>query len=125
MIAILIKTTDEISVVELEEDTLKAMQRAVGGFIEHVRPRYLRSPYCMIVNEEGLLRGMPINNAASLLYGGITPIVGDVLILKDGLNEYNEPDVIGLEEQEAASLVSQLANNMAFLTVKLWFEVGL
>ena len=121
MIAILIKTTDEISVVELEEDTLKAMQRAVGGFIEHVRPRGLPNPYCMIVNEEGLLRGMPINNAASLLYGGITPIVGDVLILQDGRNEYGEMDVFGLEQQEAATLVSQLSHSMAFLTVKLWF----
>lgn len=115
MLAIQIKATDEISLARLEGETLDAMQRIVGGYIEHVRPRYLQAPFCMIINEEGLLRGLPVNNAASLLYAGITPIVGDVLILKDGINEDGEPDIVGLEPLEAQTLLCQLYSRMAFL----------
>ena len=113
MNAILIKATDEISIVTLEGDTRQAMMEHVAGWLEHVCQRYLRSPYCLIVNEEGVLLDLPINNAASLLYGG--PIVGNVLILRDGINDDGEYDIVGLEETEAKALVATLRRDMAFL----------
>lgn len=115
MNAILIKATDAISPVLIGDDTLHGMQQLVGGFIEIVRPGYLRRPYVMIVNEEGLLKDLPINNTGSLLYGG--PIVGDVLILQEGFNEDGEPDLLSLDEGEAHELMDELLSRFPYLEV--------
>lgn len=45
-------------VVEIEND-LKALQQAVGGYIEVVYP--YKEPVGVICNEEGLLMGLPFN----------------------------------------------------------------
>ena len=119
MIAILIKTTDEVEIIDIVADgideELRAMQGFVGGYIEHVRPRGLPHPYCMIVNEDGLLDGLPRNRAASALYGGITPIVGDVLILKDAVNEFEEGIIAGMEMYEAQQIIEALCSSFPFL----------
>jgi hypothetical protein len=115
MIAIQIKATDEISIVQFDGDTLDAMQKAVGGYIEHTTPKNLPRPYCMIVNEEGLLNNLPVNNAGSLLYAGLVPIVGDVLILKDGIIEDGEPDIVSLDAEDVDGLMTLLCSRMAFL----------
>lgn len=54
--------------------TLKEMQELVGGYIELV---YLPEGKCLIINEEGLLLGLPLNQQATELYGH--PIVGEVI----------------------------------------------
>lgn len=59
------------------ENTLEALQAAVDGHIETVR--LVPGRAVMIVNEEGLLRGMPHNITASLAAG--TQIVGLALVV--------------------------------------------
>ena len=59
--------------------TLEEMQAAVGGYIERVVIPKVGEMY---VDEEGLLKGKPINQMASLIAG--MPIVGDVLIVRRG-----------------------------------------
>lgn len=54
--------------------SLEEMQGIVGGYIEIV---HLKDGY-MVVNEEGLLMGLPINELAFLRSGRY--IVGDVLV---------------------------------------------
>ena len=116
MNGILIKATDEIGyALIVGDDTLRGMQEFVGGYIEIVRPAYLRRPYVMIVNEEGLLKGLPINNTGSLLYGA--PIVGDVLILKEGFNDDGEPDLLSLDMDEAHNLLDELMRRFPYLDV--------
>ena len=115
MNAILIKATDEIGYALIGDDTLHGMQQLVGGYIEIVRPAYLRRPYVMIVDEEGMLKGLPINNTGSLLYNG--PIVGDVLILKEGFNEDGEPDLLSLDMDEAHSLLDELVRRFPYLEI--------
>lgn len=115
MLVISIRATDKISVAKIDGDSLHALQKMVGGFIKIVRPRYLRKPYVMIVNEEGLLHDLPVNNTGSLLYAGITPIVGDVLIMQEGFNDEGEPDLMGLGPAEASSLLAELLHRFAFL----------
>ena len=66
----------------------------------------LERPYCMMVNEEGLLLNLPLNPLGSILYG--TPqhgqlIVGDVIFLREGYHG-GEPDVVGMTEDEAHAL---------------------
>jgi hypothetical protein len=60
--------------------TLKQMQKAVGGYIEHVHcPLYKHAVYC---NEDGKILGLPINEKATILAGHLhDPLCGDVLFL--------------------------------------------
>lgn len=57
--------------------TLKELQGFVGGYIELV---YLDDDITMVVNEEGVLRGLKTNYAASFL--ARVQILGDVLVCK-------------------------------------------
>ena len=106
MIALLVNTKNEIRRVEYDPPHYDVIQKAVGGWCEHVHPMGLDRPYSMMVNEEGLLLGLPMNRLGSELYGTPThgqPIVGDVIFLKDGYDG-GEPDVVGMTEDEAQAL---------------------
>ena len=73
------------------ENTLEALQKVVGGYIKTVRLRVGNA--VMIVNEEGLLLGLPYNTAASGFAG--QPIVGTALIVGVNGEEFTDiPDVI-------------------------------
>ena len=66
------------SVEEIEiENTLEALQKEVGGYIETVT--LVRGYAVMIVNEEGLLRGIPSNLTASAV--AARKIVGPALVV--------------------------------------------
>ena len=71
----------------------------------------------MIVNEEGLLYGLPRNETGCFLYGTdihSQPIVGNVIILKLGYFE-DEPDVIGMSDEEAEKIKNYLFENVEAL----------
>ncbi len=55
----------------------KDAQKVVGGLVEVVR--LPDEDEVMLVNEEGLLHGLPINITASVMAGGA--IVGNVVVL--------------------------------------------
>lgn len=59
------------------ENTLEALQAAVDGNIEAVT--LIPDKAVMIVNEEGLLRGMPHNPAATMI--AKTKIVGPAIVV--------------------------------------------
>lgn len=83
----------------------------VGGWIEHVHPMHLQEPFCMIVNEEGRLLDLPRNLVGCGLYGTQEhgqPIVGDIVLLKDGYRD-GERDIVGLDDKEIALLTSKIA----------------
>ena len=106
MIALVVNTKNEIRRVEYDPPHYDVIKEAVGGWYEHVHPMGLDRPYSMMVNEEGLLLGLPMNRLGSELYG--TPrhgqaIVGDIVFLKDGYDG-GEPDVVGMTEDEAQRL---------------------
>lgn len=61
-----------------EPPTLKEMQKIVGGFIEPVKLPPGNGHKKMVVNEEGRLQGLPVNQKASRIAG--QRIVGDVLV---------------------------------------------
>lgn len=73
---------------------LTALQGLVGGYIEHVT---LQPRVCgMYVHEEGLIREMPFNALASILYaasGGVTPICGPAVLVGGPDLEGNDTDV--------------------------------
>ena len=68
-----------ITVMEDKQPTLQEAQKIVGGLVEMVRsPK--QPEWQILVNEEGLLRGLPHNKEATELCG--TGIVGHAIILK-------------------------------------------
>jgi hypothetical protein len=73
------KENSMIHVFNEEAPSLERAQELVGGLVEMVRSP--TDPEIQIlVNEEGLLRGLPFNEEASRLCD--TGIVGDAIILK-------------------------------------------
>ena len=65
---------------------LKEMQDVVGGYIELV---YLPQGKCMVINEEGKLLGLPVNNLATKIYfetfGPVDVIVGEAIVCDAGI----------------------------------------
>lgn len=101
MKGIVVTTNLDVSIQDFTAPLYKSLGEAVGGYIEHVNPKYLKSPYCMIVNEEGILEGLQMNPLGSLLYGTQEhghPIVGTIVFMKDSFSD-GEPDIIGLDDE--------------------------
>ena len=65
-------------------DELEVYQEFVGGYIEIVR---VHPDAIMVVNDTGLIDGLPINLLASTLYPGPTPICGNVWLVGDHHDE--------------------------------------
>ncbi|MDP2950072.1 MAG: DUF3846 domain-containing protein [Chloroflexota bacterium] len=64
--------------------TLEELQEAVGGFIEIVHLKGGRRPHIMVINEEGKVHGLPLNEHATSLYDGSPDyIVGNALVCLD------------------------------------------
>lgn len=125
MKGIVITTKDEMRVQEFSEPAHKSIGEAVGGWIEIVRPARLERPYCMIVNDEGVLLNLPMNMFGSFLYGtGYhgNPILGDIVLLKEGINSDGEPDILGLDEQDIKYLCDMVSTKNG-REVKLGQEV--
>lgn len=96
MTAVRITTDNRIDYVDLQEPIYKSAGEFVGGLVEHVRPKYLKKPYCMLCNENGLIDKLPLNPIASALYGFQDhghPIAGDVLIIKEDDKEWYGLDI--------------------------------
>ena len=112
MKGIVITTKYEMRVQEFSEPAYMSIGEAVGGWIEVVRPVRLGRPYCMVVNEEGLLRNLPMNVLGSFLYGTDkhgSPIVGDIVLLREGINSDGEYDLLGLTEQDIEYLCNMVS----------------
>ena len=102
MKGIVITTENEISVQDFGEPLYQTVGAAVGGYIEIVHPRGLESPFCMIVDDEGLLKNYPLNVVGSFLYGTLShgsPIVGNIVFMKEGFRD-GERDILGLDDKD-------------------------
>lgn len=95
--ALLVKVDGSQKSVEVPKDdtSLKFLQDAVGGFIEYVpviNLRYKGQYQAAFCDEEGKLKGSPINKVATVMAGrdGVTdpdivdPLCGDVLFFAEG-----------------------------------------
>ena len=68
-----ITTDNRIRVVDVDFDRLEDIRREIGGSVERVCTQklqdYFGSGAMMIVDEEGLLKGLPMNPVGSFFYG--------------------------------------------------------
>lgn len=110
MKGIVITTGNELCVQDFGEPLYQTIGKVVGGYIEIVHPKLLPEPYCMIVNEEGLLENLPANPMGCYLYQWHIigcPIVGNLVIMKTGMTQ-DGMDLVGLSELEIARLTETL-----------------
>ena len=113
MKGIVITTNNTMRVQDFPEPAHRSIGDAVGGWIEVVHPKRLEYPYCMVVNEEGVLRKLPINSFGSFLYGTDThgwPIAGNAVLMKEGYNSDGELDILGLDEQDIKHLCDMVSS---------------
>ena len=82
MKGLVITTEDKMQVREFGKPAYETIGKAVGGWIEVVHPKGLPDPFCMVVVRHG------------------NPIVGDIVILKEGFTTPGERDFIGLDEDD-------------------------
>lgn len=111
MKAIKVTAKNEVSVIELNGDVLSAAIEEIGGF-EQVRPKGLKHPYIMIVDDEFLLKKKPLNVLGSALYGTHIhghPICGDILFLCEECG-HSGVSLIGLNDFDIAYLTSIVEN---------------
>lgn len=112
MKGLVVTTEKTMWVQDFSDPAHKSIGEAVGGWIEIVRPVRLKRPYCMVVNEEGMILGLPINVFGSFLYGTDThgwPIAGNAVLMKEGYNSDGELDILGLNEQDIKYLCDMVS----------------
>lgn len=102
MKGLVITTENRMRTEEYSSPLYESIGKTVGGWIEIVHPKLLPAPYCMVVNEEGLLLGLPMNPLGSVLYETFlhgNPIVGNLVLCKEGIVE-GEHDLVGLDDHD-------------------------
>ena len=99
-----VTTDNKISLVDVDFSDFKSIQQAIGGHFEAVRTQlmvdYFKDPsVIMLVDEEGLIKGRPVNALGCALYGTPqhgSPIVGDLVFARvDG------EDIVAPDDSEA------------------------
>ena len=99
-----VTTDNKISLIDVDFSSFKDIQRAIGGSFETVHTRLMADYFkdlsvIMLVDEEGILKGLPVNAIGSVFYGTQrhgNPIVGDVIFA----NAVGE-DIVGPADPEA------------------------
>lgn len=104
-----------------ERENYIALQKSIDcDCIDIVHAVNLEDPYCMVVDDEFLLKERPhLNLVASYLYGALEhgqPICGDVIIMKDK----HTPDgieTVGLNEDDLNKLLAYLYSDTTYNNV--------
>lgn len=112
-----ITTDNKISIIDVDLDAHKALRRAIGGYIEIVHTgimhEYFKAPVLMLVDEEGLIKNLPVNAAASHFYGyqkhGCT-IAGDA-IFTISLGE----NMTGFGDRDSEQWLNKMLNDFPVL----------
>lgn len=112
--ALQVKTTGEVTELDLTSDSLQTLQTAVGGWVQAID---LASDLSMWCNEEGKLTGLPHNPYAQFMwdkvFGAHTDyLVGDI-VLTGGTDD--EGDTIGLTQEQVDIIKAVTAKVQKFV----------
>lgn len=112
--ALQVKTSGEVTELDLTSDSLTTLQTAVGGWVQAID---LASDLSMWCNEEGKLTGLPHNPYAQFMwdkvFGAHTDyIVGDV-VLTGGTD--SEGETIGLTQEQVDIIKAVTAKVQKFV----------
>lgn len=80
-----VTTDNKISIIDVDFNDFRDIQRAIGGHFETVHTQlmedYFKDPLLiMLVDEEGCIKELPINPVGCTLYRGI--IIGDLIFAR-------------------------------------------
>lgn len=113
-----ITTDNKISIIDPDFDH-KSLREEVGGYVELVRTQklldYFKTKVVMIVDEEGLVKNLPVNPMGCYFYDTNkheNPIVGDVIL---GLLVGFDMHVIGLGDRDAEQWMEKMLKDFEFL----------
>lgn len=115
MKTIKVTTDNKVSIIEVDFNDFRSIQREIGGYFESVNTKkmfhYFKQPMMMIVDEEGCVKNLPLNRLGSYFYDSERhgwPIAGDfILAVPNG--EY----ILGLDNPE--EIVKKLLNDFTYL----------
>ncbi len=112
--ALQVKTTGEVTELDLSSDSLNKLQTAVGGWVQAID---LASDLSMWCNEEGKLTGLPHNPYAQYMwdkvFGAHTDyLVGDI-VLTGGTD--SEGETIGLTQEQVDIIKAVTAKVQKFV----------
>jgi hypothetical protein len=110
MLALKITTNSEVETIDVKEPLHKTIREALGGYLEVVHPKRLPKPYCMIVDEEGLLKELELNPLGCYLYETDIhrqPIVGDIIIMREKFT-LDGIALDGLHESDIDSIMREI-----------------
>ncbi len=120
-----ITTDNKISIVDVDFKDFRSIQQAVGGYVELVRTQklldYFKTKVVMIVDEEGLVKNLPVNPMGCYFYftGRFfdtnehgNPIVGDVIL---GLLVGFDMHVTGLGDRDAEQWMEKMLKDFPVL----------
>ena len=100
MKVIMLRPKEKACVVEID-DNLASYQKVVGGYIEVVAP--YSDGVVFVCNEEGKLKGLPLNRAIRDEDGNVLDIIAGTAFLCDGSGE----ELKELEEHQMKILLAQ------------------
>ena len=106
-----INTENKMQFKDYSTPVLNSISKEVDGYIEIVRPKYLPEGFCMVVNDEGLLRNLPLNQIACFLYGTPEhgqPIVGNVVILREAFVD-DGLDFVDMTDNDQTTLTALMS----------------
>ena len=83
------------------------MRKLVGGHIEIARIDHIATDLILLVNEEGKVRGLPLNPVATACLADFDGIAGPAVVCRDGIVD-SESDCLHLSEEMARHLHAQL-----------------
>lgn len=80
-----VTTDNKVSIIDVDFDDFRSIQKAIGGHFETVHTQlmadYFKDPsVIMLVDEEGRIKELPINPVGCTLYRGI--IAGDLIFAR-------------------------------------------
>lgn len=97
-----ISANNEISIIDVNFDDFRSIQKALGGYFETVHTakmgNYFRGPVIMLVDEDGHFKNLPLNRFGSWMYDTQRhgcPILGDVILAEahcEGITAVQEPE---------------------------------
>lgn len=115
MKTIKVTTDNTVSVIDVDFNDFRSIQKAIGGYFETVKTQkmydYFKQPMMFLADEEGHLKRLPLNQLGSYFYDTERhgwPIAGDIILaVPDG--EY----ILGLDD--ADEMKERLLKDFTFL----------
>lgn len=116
MKTIKIAAHNKISIIDVDFGDYKAMQKAVGGYVETVATEqmydFFKRPVIMLVDKEGRMKELELNIIGTV-FNGMVPIVGDIVLAQpagmygEDMEGIGEPEETMIQPEVAASAIKE------------------